>query len=84
MVRDLMDGVVLLSEAEIAEGVRWAYAEEREVLEGGGAVAIAALLAGKARAEGPTVCLLSGRNIDMDLHRDIVAGRWRDEPCPAS
>jgi threonine dehydratase len=84
MVRDLADDIVLLDEAEIAEGVRWAYAEEREVLEGGGAVAIAALLCGKVRAQGPTVCLLSGRNIDMDQHRDIVSGRWREAPCPAS
>lgn len=74
LCRDLLDGVVLLSEAEIAAGVRHAYAEEREVLEGSGAVAIAALLAEKARAEGPTVLVLTGRNIDMTLHRQIVNG----------
>lgn len=78
MVRDLVDDVVLLDEAEIAEGVRWGYAEEREVLEGGGAVAIAALLAGRVAPRGPTVCLLSGRNIAMDLHCAIVSGRWRE------
>jgi threonine dehydratase len=72
LVRDLVDEVVLLTEAEIAEGVRWAYLREQEVLEGGGAVAIAALLCGKVRAQGPTVCLLSGRNIAMETHRRLI------------
>ncbi|MBK0400414.1 hydroxyectoine utilization dehydratase EutB [Limibaculum sp. M0105] len=72
MVRDLVDEVVLLDEAEIAEGIRWAYAAEGEVIEGGAAVGIAALLAGKAAPRGPTVALLSGRNIDLGLHRRVI------------
>ncbi|TPK73495.1 hydroxyectoine utilization dehydratase EutB [Mesorhizobium sp. B2-3-3] len=74
MCRDLLDDVVLLSEEEIAAGIRHAYAQEREIVEGAGAVGIAALLAGKVRASGPVVVLLSGRNIDMELHRKIVCG----------
>lgn len=76
MCRDLLDGVVLLSEEEIAAGVRHAHDAEGEIVEGGGGVGIAALLAGKVAARGPTVALLSGRNIDAGLLRDIVAGRW--------
>ena len=79
MCRDLLDDVVLLTEAEIAAGVRHAYAIEREVIEGAGAVGIAAILAGKVRLERETVVLLSGRNIDMDLHRSIVCGTWTDK-----
>ena len=79
MCRDLLDDVVLLTEAEIAAGVTHAYAIEREVVEGAGAVGIAAILAGKVRLEGETVVLLSGRNIDMDLHRSIVCGTWTDK-----
>ena len=79
MCRALLDDVVLLTEAEIAAGVRHAYAVEREVVEGAGAVGIAAILAGKVRLEGETVVLLSGRNIDMDLHRSIVCGDWTDK-----
>ena len=79
MCRALLDDVVLLTEAEIAAGVRHAYAIEREVVEGAGAVGIAAILAGKVRLEGETVVLLSGRNIDMDLHRSIVCGTWTDK-----
>lgn len=74
MCRNLLDELVLLSEGEIASGIRHAYQAEREVVEGAGAVGIAALLAKKVRPAGPTVVLLSGRNIDMDLHRKIACG----------
>jgi threonine dehydratase len=74
MCRDMLDDLVLLSEDEIANGVAQAYAREREIVEGAGAVGIGALLAGKIRPTGPLVLLLSGRNIDMDLHRRVVSG----------
>lgn len=74
MCRDLLDDVVLLAEEEIAAGIRHAYEEEREIVEGAGAVGIGALLAGKLKVSGPTVLILSGRNIDMSLHRRIVCG----------
>ncbi|EXL06757.1 hydroxyectoine utilization dehydratase EutB [Aquamicrobium defluvii] len=74
MCRDLLDDVVLLSEAEIAAGIVHAYEQEREIVEGAGAVGIAALLAGEVEPFGPTVLILSGRNIDMGLHRNILCG----------
>ncbi|MBZ9668358.1 hydroxyectoine utilization dehydratase EutB [Mesorhizobium sp. B2-1-8] len=74
MCRDLLDDVILLSEDEIAAGIRHAYEQEREIVEGAGAVGIAALLAGKVKVQGPVVVLLSGRNIDMELHRKVVCG----------
>ena len=74
MCRDLLDDVILLSEDEIAAGIRHAYAQEREIVEGAGAVGIAALLAGKVKVNGPVVVLLSGRNIDMNTHRKVICG----------
>jgi threonine dehydratase len=74
MIRDLLDGIVLVSEDEIAAGIRHGYSEEGEIVEGAGAVGIAALLAGKIVAEGPVVILMSGRNIDMALHRRVICG----------
>ncbi|PTW59779.1 threonine dehydratase [Breoghania corrubedonensis] len=71
--RALVDEVILLTEDEIAAGIRHAYAIEREVLEGAGAVGIGALLAGKLSVTGPTVLVLSGRNIDMAAHRAIIS-----------
>ncbi|WP_307437207.1 hydroxyectoine utilization dehydratase EutB [Labrys monachus] len=74
MCRALLDDVLLLTEEEIAAGIRHAFTAENEVVEGAGAVGIAALLSGKAKAEGPTVLVVSGRNIDEGLHRRILRG----------
>jgi threonine dehydratase len=75
MCRDLLDEVILLSEAEIAAGMRHAYMQEREVIEGGAAVGIAALLSGRlGKLDGPVAVILSGRNVDMGLHRRVING----------
>ncbi|TAA64064.1 MULTISPECIES: hydroxyectoine utilization dehydratase EutB [unclassified Shinella] len=75
MCRALLDDVILLSEAEIAAGMRHAYAEEREVIEGAAAVGIAALLSGRlGRLDGPVAIVLSGRNVDMGLHKRVLDG----------
>jgi len=74
MVRDLVDEFVLVSEKEIARAIRHAYWEERQLIEGSGAVGIAALLSGKITSGGNIVCLLSGGNIDMALHHRIISG----------
>lgn len=78
MVRDLVDDVVLVSEAEIAAAVRHAYWKERQIVEGSGAVGIAALLSGKVKPKGVTLALLSGGNIDMDLHYRLISGEVVD------
>ncbi|MDA9967184.1 hydroxyectoine utilization dehydratase EutB [bacterium] len=74
MTRDLVDDIVLVSEAEIAGAIRHAYWQENQIIEGAGSVGIAALLSGKVRPDGPTALLLSGGNIDMALHHRIIAG----------
>ena len=76
MCERLLDDTLLVSEAEIALGLRHAYREERQVIEGGAAVGIAAILTGKVSAsDGPTVVFLSGRNIDMTLHQAVLGGQ---------
>lgn len=74
MVRDLVDDIVLVSEEEIAAGIRHAYWREKQIVEGGGAVGIAALLAGKIQSSSNTVLVLSGCNIDLPLHYRIIGG----------
>ncbi|WP_375781054.1 hydroxyectoine utilization dehydratase EutB [Bradyrhizobium sp. ma5] len=75
MCRVLLDDLVLLSESEIAAGIRHAYRQEREVVEGAGAVGIAALLANKIDAlRGPVVIVLSGGNVELQLHRQVING----------
>ncbi|MFX1676141.1 hydroxyectoine utilization dehydratase EutB [Paraburkholderia sp. A2WS-5] len=76
LTRDLIDQIVLLDEASIARGIAHAYWHERLVVEGAAAVGIAALLDGKLEAgrlaHGPLVLVVTGANIDMDLHRRVV------------
>ncbi len=74
MTHALVDDIVLVSEAEIAQAIRHAYWQENQIVEGSGSVAIAALLSGKVRPDGPTLALVSGCNIDMALHHRIVSG----------
>jgi threonine dehydratase len=74
MVRDLVDDLLLVSEQQIAGAVRHAYFEERQVIEGSGAVGIAALMAGLVESPGVTAVVVSGGNIDMTLHARLVRG----------
>ena len=74
MVRDYVDDFVLLSEAEIARGMAQLYWQERLVVEGSGAVGVAAILAGKAGDLGKhAVVVLSGRNVDMTVFSKVVS-----------
>lgn len=74
MTRDLCDHLHLLDEASIANGMRHAYREERQVVEGAAAVGISALLDGLIERRGPIVVVVSGRNVDIDQHLRVVAG----------
>lgn len=74
MVRELVEDIILVSESEIAAAIRHGYWQERQIVEGSGAVGIAALLSAKVRPSGPTVALLSGGNIDMQLHHRVISG----------
>jgi len=74
MTRDFVNDLVLVTEAEIAAAIRQAYWQERQIIEGSGSVGIAALLAGKIEKPGRCVALVSGQNIDMNLHHRIISG----------
>lgn len=77
MVKRLVDETVLVSEDEIAAAIRHTYVEERVIVEGAGAVGIAALLGGHVKAGEVTAVVLSGQNIDMATHRRILDGESR-------
>lgn len=77
ITRALCDQLHLLDEASIAAGIRHAYREERQVVEGAGAVGIAALLDGLIQPEGPVVVVVSGRNIAIDQHLRVIT----EDPC---
>ena len=74
MTRDLVDGIMLVSETEIAAAIRHVYWQERQIIEGSGAVGVAALLTQRIESSGPVVAILSGGNIDMKQHHRIISG----------
>ena len=64
VVRELLDGSLVSSLAEVAEAVRVLAERNRVIAEGAGATPVAAALAGKAN--GKVVCVVSGGNIDFE------------------
>ena len=69
----LADGVTA-SDEEVGAAVAYAYRELKLVVEPGGAVGLAALLAGRIDVKGKNVVIvLSGGNVDADLFAKLVA-----------
>jgi threonine dehydratase len=64
---EVLDGMVEVSDEEIARAVALLLERTKLVVEGAGAVGVAALLSGKVDGSGPAVALLSGGNIDPTL-----------------
>ncbi len=70
----LLSRGVTASDAEVAEAVRFAYRELKLVVEPGGAVGLAALLAGRINTAGRNVVIvLSGGNVDAELYARLIA-----------
>ena len=69
MLDALLDEVVSVSEDDIAETMVLLVERSKLVVEGAGAAALAALLAGRVAASpsGSTVAILSGGNVDVAL-----------------
>jgi threonine dehydratase len=63
-----IQAVLTVSDAQVEEAMRFAFQTLKLVVEPGGAVALAALLAGKIETTNLTsVIVLSGGNVDLDL-----------------
>jgi len=62
-----------VSDAEAADAIRFAWHEHNLTVEPGGAVALAAVLAGKVEPREGTVVVVSGGNVDPALHARILA-----------
>jgi threonine dehydratase len=77
LVRDHLDDVVEVSEAEIEDAMRFLFREHGLVAEGAGATAVAALRAGKVEQVGETVAVVSGRNVTNELFARVLDGGGR-------
>jgi threonine dehydratase len=73
ILRDRKAKAVWVSDAEVRQAVRFAWHEHNLVVEPGGAAALAAVLSGKVEPVEGTVVVLSGGNIDPELHARILA-----------
>jgi len=83
-LQTLLDGMVTVTEVEIAAAVRLAAEEARLVVEPSGALSIAALRfraseLGLRDAPGSVVAVVSGGNVDPERYREYLAA-----PIPAS
>jgi threonine dehydratase len=65
--------VVLLTEEELIEGVRYCLEELHLVVEPAGAAGVSALLAGKAKIKnGPVCAVVSGSNLDKKYFQEVL------------
>jgi threonine dehydratase len=73
--RELVDGIVLVTDAEITEAMRFAFDRLKIVLEPSGAVPLAAVLTGRLGPLPPRVGLvLSGGNVDAARFAELLGG----------
>lgn len=75
MVGALVDEVVLIDDATILGGLRFAVERMKQVIEPAGAAALAATLSGRVRLrDGETVAVvLSGGNVDVERLGELIA-----------
>ena len=77
-----LDAIVSVTDEEISEAIVLLLERTKLVVEGAGAVSVAALLSGKTEARGSVVPILSGGNIDASLlisvmrHGLAASGRY--------
>jgi threonine dehydratase len=72
--RKLIGEGITASDAEVARAVAFAFRELKLVVEPGGAIGLAALLAGRPDVKGKVVvAVLSGGNVDPELFHKLVA-----------
>lgn len=80
MVASLVSEIVVVSEEEVRDALRYLATERGVVAEGAGAVPVAAVLAGRV-PEGPgTVAVVSGRNIDPTVLAGVLAKAGPERP----
>ena len=72
IIQENVDEIVTVTEDEIAQAMVMLLERAKQVVEPGGVVGVAALMAGKIKPTGPTVVTLSGGNIDPLLLQRVI------------
>ncbi|MCE2820427.1 MAG: threonine/serine dehydratase [Phenylobacterium sp.] len=79
ILRERLSAIVTVNDSEVAEALRLAFSTLKLVVEPGGAVGLAALMAGKLPEAAPGACVglvLSGGNVDPDLFARVLRGEF--------
>ena len=75
ITRELIGKGLAVTDAEVGRAVRYAFEELKLVVEPGGAIGLAALLADKLDIKGKVVVgVLSGGNVDVEMFAKLIAG----------
>jgi threonine dehydratase len=72
ILRETLDDIVSIEDEQIAEAIVLLAERTKFVVEGAGAVGVAAILGGLAGGSGPVLALLSGGNIDASLMVQVM------------
>jgi threonine dehydratase len=72
ILRGIVEEIVTVSEEEISATIILLLERAKLVVEGAGAVALAAVLGGRVPGDGPVAALLSGGNIDPTLLIEVM------------
>lgn len=72
LVKETIDDVVLVSEDEIMDAIRYLAVENKLVSEGSGAMSLAAALKTPVEERGKTVCVVTGGSIDPEKLAKIL------------
>ena len=74
LVNQYVDGIVTVTEDEIAAAILALIERQRVVAEGAGAVSVAAAMFNKVPVKGKkTVCVVSGGNIDVTILSRVIS-----------
>ncbi|WP_219214254.1 threonine dehydratase [Variovorax boronicumulans] len=69
------EDVVAVSDAEVAQAMRWLFTDTHNVAEGAGAAALAAAMQQRERWQGRSVGIaVSGGNVDAEVYARVLAG----------
>jgi threonine dehydratase len=79
LVQQLVDDLILVSEADIAAAIVFAWQKYHQIIEGSAAVPLAALMTGKI-PNLPAALVISGGNIQPEVHQALVASHGGEPP----
>ena len=72
VIQQVVDEIVTIDDEAIAAAILMLLERGKLMVEGAGAVGLAALLNGKVAATGPVACIISGGNIDVNFIARII------------